>query len=150
MIIEWWCYYGVNYFSDEQVKELEKNPYVKKVSAKSITYSEEFKELFWIGLQQGMTPGNIFRKYGFDPRMLGSIRTNSFTYRVKKEAAREERFKDTRSTNSGRPPTKNLTVEEQLERLKQKYKILQQENDFLKRVRFINRKQISKLQKDKQ
>lgn len=28
---------GVNYFSDEQVKELEKNPYVKKVSIKSIT-----------------------------------------------------------------------------------------------------------------
>ena len=141
---------GVNYFSDEQVKELEKNHYVKKVSAKSITYSEEFKELFWIGLQKGMTPGSIFRKYGFDPRMLGSIRTNSFTYRVKKEAAREEGFKDTRSTNSGRPSTKDLTIEEQLERLKQKYKILQQENDFLKRVRFINRKQISKLQKDKQ
>ena len=31
---------GVNYFSDEQVKELEKNPYVKKV------YRKEFKELF--------------------------------------------------------------------------------------------------------
>ena len=48
---------GVNYFSDEQVKELEKNPYVKKVSIKSITYSEEFKELFWIDLQKGMMPG---------------------------------------------------------------------------------------------
>lgn len=141
---------GANYFSDEQVKELEKNPYVKKVSAKSITYSEEFKELFWIDLQKGMMPGNIFRKYGFDPLMLGSRRTKNFTYRVRKEAARVERFKDTRSTNSGRPSTKNLTVEEQLERLKQKYKILQQENNFLKRVRFINRKQISKLQKDKQ
>ncbi|WP_295130491.1 HTH domain-containing protein [uncultured Catenibacterium sp.] len=141
---------GVNYFSDEQVKELEKNPYVKKVSAKSITYSEEFKELFWIDLQNGMMPGNIFRKYGFDPRMLGPLRTNNFTYRVRKEAAREEGFKDTRSTNSGRPSTKDLTIEEQLERLKQKNKILQQEIDFLKRVRFINRKQISKLQKGKQ
>ena len=38
---------GANYFNDEQVKELEKNPYVKKVSSKSITYSEEFKDLFW-------------------------------------------------------------------------------------------------------
>ena len=26
---------GVNYFTEEQVKELEKNPYVKKVSNKS-------------------------------------------------------------------------------------------------------------------
>lgn len=141
---------GINYFSDEQVKELEKNPYVKKVSIKSITYSEEFKELFWIDLQKGIMPGNIFRKYGFDPHMLGSSRTNKFTSRLRKEAAREVGFKDTRSTNSGRPSTKNLTAEEQLEKLKQKYKILQQENDFLKRVRFINRKQISKLQKDKQ
>ena len=36
---------GVNYFTEEQVRELEKNPYVKKVSNKSITYAEEFKEL---------------------------------------------------------------------------------------------------------
>ena len=93
----------VNYFSDEQVKELEKNPYVKKVSIKSITYSEEFKELFWIDLQNGMMPGNIFRKYGFDPHMLGSSRTLKFTNRVRKEAAREEGFKDTRGTKSGRP-----------------------------------------------
>ena len=141
---------GANYFSDEQVKELEKNPYVKKVSAKSITYSEEFKELFWIDLQKGMLPRNIFKKYGFDPRMLGPRRTKNFTYRVRKEATRVEGFKDTRSTNSGRPLARILTIEEELERLKQKCEILQQENDFLKRVRFINRKQILKLQKDKQ
>ena len=141
---------GANYFSDEQVKELEKNPYVKKVSVKSITYSEEFKELFWTDLQKGMLPRNIFKKYGFDPSMLAPRRTKNFTYRVRKEATRVERFKDTRSTNSGRPLTRVLTIEEELERLKQKCEILQQENDFLKRVRFINRKQISKLQKDKQ
>ena len=141
---------GANYFSDEQVKELEKNPYVKKVSVKSITYSEEFKELFWTDLQKGMLPRNIFRKYGFDLSLLGPRRTNSFTYRVRKEATRVEGFKDTRSTNSGRPLARVLTIEEELERLKQKCEILQQENDFLKRVRFINRKQISKLQKDKQ
>ena len=50
---------GANYFSDEHVKELEKNPYVKKVSVKNITYSEEFKELFWTDLQKGMLPRNI-------------------------------------------------------------------------------------------
>ena len=141
---------GANYFSDELVKELEKNPYVKKVSVKSITYSEEFKELFWTDLQKGMLPRNIFKKYGFDPSLLGPRRTKSFTYRVRKEVTRVEGFKDTRSTDSGRPLARVLTIEEELERLKQKCEILQQENYFLKRVRFINRKQISKLQKDKQ
>ena len=43
-----------------------------------------------------------------------------------------------------------LPLEEQLERPKHKNEILQQENDFLKRVRFINRKQIAKQSKNKQ
>lgn len=65
---------GVNYFSDEQVKELEKNPYVKKVSVKSITYSEEFKELFWTDLQKGMLPRNIFKKYA---KFMKNVATRS-------------------------------------------------------------------------
>ena len=32
---------GVNYFTDEQLRLLEENPYVVKASKKSITYSEE-------------------------------------------------------------------------------------------------------------
>lgn len=141
---------GVNYFTDEQLRLLEENPYVVKASKKSITYSEEFKELYWIDYQNGMQPIEIFKKYGFDPYALGSRRRDNFTDRLKKQVAREEGFKDTRSKNSGRPSTKELSLEEQLERLKHKNEVLQQENDFLKRVRFINRKQITKQSKNKQ
>ena len=141
---------GANYFTDEQLRLLEENPYVVKASKKSITYSEEFKELYWIDYQNGMQPIEIFKKYGFDPYALGSRRRDNFTDRLKKQAAREDGFKDTRSKNSGRPSTKELSLEEQLERLKHKNEILQQENDFLKRVRFINRKQIAKQSKNKQ
>ena len=141
---------GVNYFTDEQLRLLEENPYVVKASKKSITYSEEFKELYWIDYQNGMQPIEIFKKYGFDPYALGSRRRDNFTNRLKKQAAREDGFKDTRSKNSGRPSTKELSLEVQLERLKHKNEVLQQENDFLKRVRFINRKQITKQLKNKQ
>ena len=141
---------GVNYFTEEQVKELEKNPYVKKVSNQSITYAEEFKELYWIDHQNGIQPIEIFKKYGFDPNVLGAKRRNTFTERLKKQTQRVEGFKDTRKDNSGRPSAKDLSLEEQVERLKHKNKVLQQENDFLKRVRFINRKQISKQSKNKQ
>ena len=137
-------------FTEEQVKELEKNPYVKKVSNKSITYAKEFKELYWIDYQNGIQPIEIFKKYGFDPNVLGAKRRNTFTERLKKQTQRVEGFKDTRKDNSGRPSTKELSLEEQIERLKHKNKVLQQENDFLKRVRFINRKQISKQSKNKQ
>ena len=141
---------GTNYFTDEQLRLLEENPYVVKASKKSITYSEEFKELYWIDYQNGMQPIEIFKKYGFDPYALGSRRRDNFTNRLKKQAAREDGFKDTRSKNSGRPSTKELSLEVQLERLKHKNEVLQQENDFLKRVRFINRKQIAKQSKNKQ
>ena len=141
---------GVNYFTDEQLRLLEENPYVVKASKKSITYSEEFKELYWIDYQNGMQPIEIFKKYGFDPYALGSRRRDNFTNRLKKQAAREDGFKDTRSKNSGRPSTKELSLEVQLERLKHKNEVLQQENYFLKRVRFINRKQITKKSKNKQ
>ena len=141
---------GVNYFTDEQLRLLEENPYVVKASKKSITYSDEFKELYWIDYQNGMQPIEIFKKYGFDPYALGSRRRDNFTNRLKKQAAREDGFKDTRSKNSGRPSTKELSLEVQLERLKHKNEVLQQENDFLKRVRFINRKQITKKSKNKQ
>ena len=141
---------GVNYFTYEQLILLEENPYVLKAYKKSITYSEEFKELYWIDYQNGMQPIEIFKKYGFDPYALGSRRRDNFTNRLKKQAAREDGFKDTRSKNSGRPSTKELSLEVQLERLKHKNEVLQQENDFLKRVRFINRKQITKKSKNKQ
>ena len=37
---------GVNYFTDEQVVLLKDNPYIEKITNKSIKYSIKFKEEF--------------------------------------------------------------------------------------------------------
>ena len=140
---------SVNYFTDQQVAELRKNPYVKNVSNKAITYEEKFKEYFYLEKAKGFTPSQIFEKAGFDIKVVGQSRIIQFSRRIKIQAARDEGFSDTRKGKSGRPATKSLTDEEIIERLKQKNKILQQENDFLKRVRFINKKQIVKASKMK-
>lgn len=34
---------GKNYFSDEKVKEIQQNPYVKNVSNKAITYTDDLR-----------------------------------------------------------------------------------------------------------
>lgn len=140
---------GVNYFTDEQVEELRNNPYVKNVSHKAITYEESFKEVFFIDYQNGMSPSEIFYKYGFNPKVLGEKRLTNFVYQMKKQSNRPEGFEDTRKSNSGRTIERELSDKEIIERLKHKNKILQQENDFLKRIRFINKKQISKASKTK-
>ena len=140
---------GVNYFTDKQVEELRNNPYVKNVSHKAITYDESFKELFLNDYQSGIIPSLIFAKYGFDPKVLGRKRIDNFVQNMKRQNNRPEGFEDTRKGHSGRPLERELTDKEMIEKLKHKNKILQQENDFLKRIRFINKKQISKASKIK-
>lgn len=140
---------GVNYFTDEQVEELRKNPNVKNVSNKAITYEESFKELFLNDYQNGIAPSLIFAKYGFNPKVLGKKRIDNFVQNMKRQNNRPEGFEDTRKGNSGRPIERELTDKEIIEKLKHKNKILQQENDFLKRIRYINKKQILKASKTK-
>ena len=55
-----------------------------KVSNKRIPYAEEFKELFCIDYHNGIQPIEIFKKYGFDPNVLGKQRRVNFTKRIKK------------------------------------------------------------------
>ena len=114
------------------------------LSEKGITYEESFKESFLNDYDNGMGPTEIFRKHGFDTGVLGKDRIANFTRRVKDQSKRETGFEDQRKNSSGRPRTKDLTDEERIQRLKLKIKTLKQENDFLKRVRYINRKQLSK------
>lgn len=136
-------------FTDEQIKELNNNPYVISVTPKYVNYSEEFKKLFLKDYNDGMFPIDIFRKYGLDSDLLGAKRRHNFVMRIKKESQRLDGFKDMRKVNSGRPRTKDVTPEERIQQLNHKIDILKQENDFLKRVRSINRRQLSKMHRDK-
>lgn len=140
---------GVNYFTVAQVSELKDNPFVIKVSQKAITYEEGFKDIFIKKYNEGLNPTQIFRDAGFDTSVIGQKRISNFDSRTRKQAQRIEGFKDTRKDNLGRPRTKELTQDEEIEQLKHRNDILKQENDFLKRVKFINKKQVSKQSKTK-
>lgn len=127
-------------FNAEEIKILQSNPYVKKVSEKSITYTQEFREFFISEYQKGKLPAQILRTAGFDTTVLGRERIHSICKRFRKMEARPEGLADTRKGNSGRPATKDLTPEEEIKRLKNKIKYLEQENEFLKKIRFLDRK----------
>lgn len=131
---------GKNYFTPEQVEQLRKNKYVKHVSEKAITYTEEFKEVFMLEYNSGKLPSQILSEMGFDYKVLGEIRVNNITQRVKKQSIRPEGFKDTRSTESGRPLERELSPEEQMERLKQENEILKAKVEFLSLLRKAERK----------
>ena len=113
---------------------------MKSLTERTITYTEEFRETFYLAYQSGKGPSQILREMGFDTSALGNERIKSIAKRMRKYAQREDGFIDQRQHSSGRPRTKGLTIEEQLERANHKIALLKQENDFLKKSEFLERR----------
>lgn len=61
-------------FSVEEIDVLSKNKYVKSVSKRGITYTDEFKSLFIAEYNKGYLPTQIFIDAGFDIDILGNDR----------------------------------------------------------------------------
>ena len=76
--------------SEEQMAQLEKNPFVIKVTSEKIFYSEEFKRHFVAEYDSGKKPTEIFREAGFDPGMLGAKRIERSSARWKKTFENKE------------------------------------------------------------
>ena len=138
-----------NYFTPEQVEQLRKNKYVKHVSEKAITYTEEFKEVFMMEYNSGKLPSQILTEMGFDCKVLGEARVDGISRRTRIQSIRPEGFKDTRSTESGRPRTRDLTKEELIERQKQEIEVLKAKLEFLSLLRRAEREAAWKESKSK-
>ena len=129
-------------FNDKQIKVLAKNPNVLRVSDKAITYSEEFKNKFIVENSKGILPRKIFEENGFDIEIIGLKRIEQSAARWRKKYADMGvlGLKDSRTGNSGRPLLRELTTQEEIERLKAKISLLEIENEFLKKLDEIERK----------
>ena len=129
-------------FNDKQIKLLAKNPNVLKVSDKAITYSEEFKNKFIEENSKGILPRKIFEDNGFDIEIIGlkRIEQSAARWREKYADMGVLGLKDSRKSNSGRPLLRELTTQEEIERLKAKISLLEIENEFLKKLDEIERK----------
>lgn len=126
-------------FNDEQQKQLRTNRWVKSVTEKSISFTEDFKVHFINEYNLGKLPKQIFKDAGFDINMLGDKRIEQCTARYKRQNKRIEGFHDTRANNLGRRTGKELSIEEENELLKKQNAMLQQELEFLKKMEFLAR-----------
>jgi len=129
-------------FTSEQIRVLRRNPYVKNVSEKSITYSDEFKRHFVSESLDSKTAKQIFIEAGFDPEMLGESRIKAFAKKWRKRYRDNGvlALKDTRQNRSGRPRKTERTPEQQIEQLQAKISLLEQENELLKKSEWRERR----------
>ncbi|MBV7509652.1 hypothetical protein KW850_31535 [Bacillus sp. sid0103] len=50
------------HFTEKEMRNLSNNPYVKSVSSKGITYTDEFKKIFIAENENGKLPRNFLKK----------------------------------------------------------------------------------------
>lgn len=91
-------------FTEREIQILSNNLYVKSVSQKGITYTEEFKHIFIEENEKGKLPRNIFEECGFDIDMIGMKRVMSSgsRWRAAYRKSGVLGLRDTRIENAGR------------------------------------------------
>jgi len=128
-------------FTKEEQKLLKKHPYVKAVSEKGITYTDEFKAIAIKEEEKGKNSRDIFEEAGFDLDIVGIHRAKSSLKRWR--AAYKEKgvlgLEDTRKYHSGRPLERELSLEEKYARLEAQNAILRAENELLKKIELTER-----------
>ena len=72
-------------FTEEQQKELRNNKYTARVTANSLSFTKEFKELFYQEYQMGSIPRDILREHGYPTEWLGKRRIWGIAHCIKKE-----------------------------------------------------------------
>lgn len=128
-------------FSESDIAILEKNIFVKNVSSKSITYTDDFKLHFIAEYQKGISAIAIFNASGLDSSILGERRIHTAAARWKK-AFREKGvmgLRDTRRTNSGRPLERPATKDDIIRRQQSEIEYLKAELDLVKKLELEER-----------
>lgn len=122
-------------FTPEQMNELSTNKYVKNITEKGITYTDEYKEHFIKEREKGKLVSQIFEESGFDTEVLGSDRISSCGKRWKKAYDEKGAYglQDSRKNSSGRPCKRELTTEEIIAKKDAQIELLKMENEFLKK-----------------
>jgi transposase-like protein len=129
------------FFNEMETKKLSNNPYVKSVSSKSITYTDEFKRIVVAENENGKLPRQIFEENGFDVEVLGIVRVQraASRWRIAFNESGVFGLQDKRKGKSGRPTQKEFTLEEKNARLEAQIQLLRAENELLKKLDMMER-----------
>lgn len=125
-------------FTAKQIAQLRNNPYTYKVTAKHISFTKEFKELFYQKRQEGMSLRDIIVSLGYDPDVLGYDRIEGISYLINKAMREEGRFHEgTRPRNSILDEDDPEVTKENFRRMQHELQLLRQEMDFIKKISSI-------------
>jgi putative transposase len=123
-------------FTEKEREILSRNKFVVNVSEKSITYSDEYKQLFIDQYMLHKTPREIFEANGFDVTVLGMSRVKQCAERWRKAYKQDGiiGLADSRKESSGRPLQRELTPEDVIAKQEARIKLLESQLELLKKL----------------
>ena len=124
-------------FTDYQVRMLRSNPCVKFATPRYISFTKEFMEEFVFLHSEGQTRYEIFESHGLPVEVIGKKRIKRTTANWIAKSNSGIKLSDERG---GRAKARDLTQEEIIARQQAKIEMLQQENDFLRQIRRLERR----------
>lgn len=127
-----------NILSKEFVKELKEHKYVENATEWTVNFTEEFKQLAYDEYHRGKSTKEIFEEAGFDIEKLGRKRLENFRRSVMNGADREGGFADKRKDKGKQvPQSTEAQMAKRIRQLEHQVAYLEQENDFLKKIRSV-------------
>jgi hypothetical protein len=127
-------------FSEEELKILRANPYVKSATTKMIRFTIEFKEEFWRRYnEECQHPTKIMQGLGFDIDILGEKRIAGILIHIREQVNSGEEFRDVRKvfenqagSDESLPPSKAIL------KMQHKLAYLEQEMEFIKKTIIVD------------
>ena len=136
------------HFTEEQIAQLRKNPYVYNVTESRLLLTKEFKEIFVAEYDRGELPRKILENHGFDIAILGERRVWSISDHIRAEYKKYGDFHsgyrrsyDSIVTANADSADKPKSDNDEIKQLRHEVEYMKQEIEFLKKISSIKHTQ---------
>lgn len=125
-------------FTEQELKTLRENKYTYNVTPNTISFTREFKTIFYEEYLRGEVPRLILEKYGYPAEILGKQRIWGIAQCIKKEYDKHGEFHEGALPQSAPSDnTEQMTPGESIRHLRHEVDYLKQEMEFLKKISSI-------------
>lgn len=122
----------------EYVKKLMEHPYVEKATEWTVSFTPEFKRIAYEEYYGGKSMRQIFTEAGIDVEILGDKRLQNFRNKLLEKSETDSGFEDRRKNNCRKEPqSTEAQMAKRIRELEHRNAYLEQENDFLKKIRSV-------------
>ena len=122
----------------EYVNKLKEHPYVVKATEWTISFTPDFKRMAYNEYYTGKSMRQIFTDAGFDVEILGDKRLQNFRNKLLQKAEKDVDFEDHRINNCRKKAqSTEAQMAKRIRELEHRNAYLEQENEFLKKIRLV-------------